>query len=324
MLPQRIDPAYGIRSFPLHLYQSALAQFPKLQLDMVGSQVQPFWEGSKRMRLRCCEKPAEAHIDEENWVTYPTTWPSEVYITFNGHHMDVPRKLHFKHDLPIELTDWLIPGRNELNIIVPRTNKPRNCTYFFALESIRTISHEMILRNVATRTFSSSRTKSEIARRLSAGQDDDIQMDNGAGLRISVRDPWSSSLCDFPVRGVRCRHLECFDLKNLLSTRSRKPTSGAKTNEPTKVDHWKCPICDQDVRPKSLGCDQYTQDIRKSLLAQGKGHVRAIVAQADGSWTAVEEPSDDEEEEEARTTSGHQISRAASTQAPKVIEIDDD
>jgi len=322
MVPQRIDPAYGIRSFPLYLYESALAQFPKLQLDGFGSQVHPFWEGSKRVRLRCCERLAEARIDEESWVTYATTWPSEVYITFNGQHMDVPRKLHFTQDLPIELTDWLIPGRNELSIVVPRTNKPKHGTYFFAVESIRTTSHEMVLGNVTTRVLSTGQTKKEIARRLSAGQDDDIQVDSGAGLRISMRDPWSSSLCDFPVRGVRCRHLECFDLKNLLFTRSRKPTSDGKTNEPTMADHWKCPICDEDVRPKSLGWDQYMQDVRKSLIAQGKGHVGAIVAQADGSWTAVEEPGD--EDEEARMASSGQASRAASTKASEVIEIEDD
>lgn len=324
--PQRVSPGYGIRTLAFELTPADLERFPKRMIDGVGSQIQPYYDGACRIRLRCCQESEEATLAETRWVTYSTRWPSETYLRFNNAHLNVPRKHHFKHDLPVELTDMLVVGRNELHIVVPGSNVLKKGTYFFAIEEIRVASHETLMKDLVSdskHTIPVDRMKSEIAKRLSAGSDDDIQMQSTGGLNISLADPWTSVMFNIPVRGVNCRHLECLDFWTLLQTRPCKPTTDGSNREPTMADGWKCPICDEDIRPSSLRIDKFMLDVRRQLINVGKGSTKAIIAEADGSWAAVDEPED--EEDDLPPAKDGQRPLSSTNKAPhEIIEIDDD
>lgn len=47
-------------------------------------------------------------------------------------------------------------------------------------------------------------------------------------------DPFTWNLIDIPVRGIKCAHGQCFDLKTFLSFMNVQ-----------KVRQWKCPVCNK-------------------------------------------------------------------------------
>lgn len=322
--PQKIHPDYGVRTMSFDIPKETLERIPARMRDAAGSSVRPYFEGAVRLRLRCCQQPDEADLTESRWVTYPTAWPSEVYLCLNNSHLDVPRKHHFKHDLPIELSDALILGLNELKIVLPRKSAPVKGTFFFAVEAVCVWSHQRLLDLCGSNTIAADQMKAKIAKRLSPGPDDDIQMETMTGLTISLTDPWTSVMFGVPVRGVNCRHLECLDLRTLLTTRPSKPTIDRVNLEPSMVDVWKCPTCDEDIRPTSLGIDMFMYNVRQTLVAQGKGNTKAIIAQADGSWTAVEEPDDEDEDGPPPANRAQSTHSATNKPPPEIIEIDSD
>ena len=56
-------------------------------------------------------------------------------------------------------------------------------------------------------------------------------------ITISLFDPFTWDLIKTPVRGSKCQHGQCFDLKTFISFMS---TARNRT--------WKCPICGKDAR----------------------------------------------------------------------------
>ena len=64
--------------------------------------------------------------------------------------------------------------------------------------------------------------------------ENDIEIDK---IQINLYDPYTWDLIKTPVRGHKCNHVQCFDLKVFISfmmaTRNRT---------------WKCPLCGKDAR----------------------------------------------------------------------------
>lgn len=64
-------------------------------------------------------------------------------------------------------------------------------------------------------------------------------------ITIRLVDPYSWDEIRTPVRGVKCTHAQCFDLKTFLSLMysARNRT-------------WKCPLCSKDCRKFMLDTEQ--------------------------------------------------------------------
>ncbi|KAH6899773.1 hypothetical protein B0T10DRAFT_5266 [Thelonectria olida] len=259
-----------------------------------------YGEGSYRYRTRICSRPStETSVGPSDWTVAAATWPDHIFITFNDTPMVVRRKQHFHKDLPLELTDNIIAGKNTLTISIPnvRSNYRKRQNFFIAVELVQTSSHERLKKFVFTgKGISADLTMQKIKRRLRPLESDDIFIENDV-LKISLADPFSSSMFETPVRSVHCQHLECFDLDTWLRTRPRKPTQKGRAmveeeTEPSTVDDWKCPICGCDARPIRLLFDHFLAQVRNVLLARGETNVKAISVNADGQWQAIEEPND--------------------------------
>jgi len=70
----------------------------------------------------------------------------------------------------------------------------------------------------------------------------DVEIDK---ISISLRDPFTWDLIKTPVRGNKCMHGQCFDLKTFISFMS---TARNRT--------WKCPVCNKDARKFTIDSDQ--------------------------------------------------------------------
>lgn len=53
-------------------------------------------------------------------------------------------------------------------------------------------------------------------------------------IKVSMLDPFTWNIIDMPVRGNKCTHAQCFDLKTFLSFMYVQ-----------KARSWKCPVCNK-------------------------------------------------------------------------------
>jgi len=58
-------------------------------------------------------------------------------------------------------------------------------------------------------------------------------------------DPIFWNLIDIPVRGQKCVHGQCFDLKMFLSLMNTQ-----------RIRQWKCPVCSKECRSFSVDIQQ--------------------------------------------------------------------
>ena len=326
--PTRIDPGDGIRTLEFTLSAEDLSRIPTKGYMPLGLPARYHFEGSCRYRLRCCVRSKQqTTVHDSDWAVSDTAWPNEIYIFCNDRALGVSRKQHFSRDLPLELTDSLVEGKNVVKISIPgnRCNLGADSTFYLAVEAVVTVGHSVLKKHINTATHvTSDRTKAEIARRLQPAESDDVIVE-GASLDISLADPFSSVMFQVPVRGADCKHLECFDLQNWLATRPGKSKGDIDLSI---ADCWKCPICGRDARPNQLYVDDFLVEVRASLLLAGKGGTKRIQVTADGNWTAVPEP-DETDDEDPEHAPPHQpppeVSWASRTSVPPtVIEILDD
>ncbi|KAK2615268.1 hypothetical protein N8I77_002034 [Diaporthe amygdali] len=289
-------------------------QLPPLNGRPSMSTVREYTNGSLRYRLRCCRLDTDKAVTASDWVTRETSWPDYIFPHFNQAKLVVRRGTHHGKDLPVELTDFVVPGTNKLKVATMRAGPTADKIvrrFYLAVEILETLSHSAVLEHVwATGVLDSAQTLEKIRKRIEAVPDEDgIAVIDRTGitaseLSIDLTDPFSASIFSIPARGSACTHMECFDLETWLNTRPIKQAikcghqnvcTCPKRLEPSEPDKWKCPICFADARPRSLRIDRFLLGVRKELEERNKLDTKSILVAADGTWRSVIEPVDDDD-----------------------------
>ncbi|KAG5978975.1 hypothetical protein E4U55_005691 [Claviceps digitariae] len=323
--PTPISPQKGVQRFEFTVTADEFRLRSKLERTEDNT-VHHFANGSLRYRLRLIKRDQKSRvIDNIGWMTSSSVWPAEIYMLFNDEPIYPRRGHHFRHDLPVELTDLLHEGLNTISISLPQSTASvaQTLGYYLAVEIIVTMDHTSTLDMICKKQkIDADQTRCEIRRRIQHTVSDDVIV-KGDCLCISMIDPFSASMFSIPVRGLACKHIECFDLQTWLQTRLSKDSQSR--TEPSLVDGWKCPICNGDAAPPNLRVDEYLLQVQQALTLADKGQTRSISAYLDGSWIANEEPKGDEydgTEEQSKKNSSKQL--PASRKEPEIIEILDD
>ena len=295
-----------------HSLLCKMKELPRLSGKPSASTAHEYTNGSLRYRLRCCRIDTDKAVTESDWVTKETSWPDHIFPHFNGEKLVVRRGTHHGKDLPVELTDFVVPGVNKLKVATMQAGPTADKMvrrFHLAVEVLETFSHSAILEHVwATGVVDSAQILDKIRKRIDAVPDEDgIAVIDQSGvtaseLSIDLTDPFSASIFSIPVRGSACTHMECFDLETWLNTRPIKQAikygqqhvcTYPKRLEPSEPDRWKCPICFADARPRSLRIDSFLLGVRRQLEEQNKLDTKSILVAADGTWRPVIEPADD-------------------------------
>ncbi|KAI3396899.1 hypothetical protein diail_11512, partial [Diaporthe ilicicola] len=298
-----------------HLLLCKEKQLPRPSDQSPVSSVREYTNGSLRYRLRCCRLDTDKAVTDSEWVIKETSWPDYIFPHFNQAKLVVRRATHHGKDLPIELTDFVVPGTNKLKVATMRAGPTADKVvkrFYLAVEIVETLSHSAILEHVwATGVVDSAQTLEKVRKRIDAVQDEDgIAVIDRTGiiaseLSIDLTDPFSASIFSIPARGSTCTHMECFDLETWLNTRPIKQAikcghqnfcTCPKRLEPSEPDKWKCPICFADARPRSLRIDSFLLDVRRQLEKQNKLDTKSILVAPDGTWRPVIEPVDDDDD----------------------------
>ena len=282
--------------------------------------VRKLTEHSNTFRLRCAAITTKGFPDEKTWVEADNVWPDDLFLEVNGTMLEPRRKLHHGRYLPIDLTAYVKPGKNELNVTVNRmSTDTRPYEYALAVEKVKLMKHEDIA--IDEKMIGAKDSSAAIKKSLSGSDDDDDIVITYSNMSIKLFDPFTQSkMITTPARGKGCLHRDCFDLETFLSACKRE-----QPGWPTVTDCWRCPICRGDVRPQTLVIDGFLLEVREELAKKNLLDTRAIVVEEDGSWkpkaeerTGVRSKSLEREERAAPTTS---------TVPPKkvveIIELDD-
>ena len=322
--PTRIDGDQPIQIIAFTLSNSVLGRIPDLAPGPPGApKSQSLSEASKTYRLRCCKIDMETGFPTlSSWIEADITWPDNVYFDLNGKSLDVRKKLHHGRCLPIEITKFVRPGRNDLKIIVNRPDSDKTPFHFaVAIEMVAAVRHENIRQHI--QILSAEESLATLKRSLapqSSPDDDDLVMVSNV-TNINLFDPIiGSKIFDTPVRGKTCLHRDPFDLEVFLG-QIKRPAEDA----PSVVDAWRCPICRKDVRPDNLILDGFLANVREELARKGLLETRAIVVRDDGSWkpkaaekTGVRSASLEREEGEVGAAKTAKVAKPM----PVVIELD--
>lgn len=299
-----------------------------------------YHNGALRYRLKCCLLKDGDPPTSSEFVMADNVWPPYVAINIsepsNGrveplrHLVETRRKAHNGKDLPAELTGLLFRGRNVVTIVASSQSGPPKPGhhYYVAVEVIETLSHSSIIKRVMSRPmFSKAYTVAAVQKRLgksrqqSAGDDDveelEVVGDDREALTVSLADPFTAGIFTVPVRGIKCTHLEVFDLATWLASRPTKSEGKpcdhssqkqpchcpAPGKEPSLTDKWRCPHCLNDARPVSLRIDEYLLAVRRDLEARGRLDAKSISIFADGRWQITEAMDDDDDDTESDSES---------------------
>ncbi|KAF4458011.1 hypothetical protein F53441_165 [Fusarium austroafricanum] len=335
--PEVLQPQRGLRSLTFTVSESQLQKLEQ-KLEGHGLPSSCYFEGSCRYRLRICVQPeTQADPSESDWVTAVTCWPNHIFFDLNSRPLELRRKQHFSKDQPLELTDFLIEGKNTLRISYPdvEQNLKPGYKHFVAIEIVTTMSHEGIQDMIQSQQhIATEETREKIQRRLRPSDSDDIIIEDDT-LTISLADPFSATRFAIPVRGSQCKHLECFDLETWLQTRPQKPSQKGggwyeMGSEPSMADAWKCPICGLDARPVSLWVDDYLMGVRRALLSSSDLQTKKITVAPDGNWSPVSEPDTDDDDSPAPQVkvsgmaNGHASKHSRPSPATIIEILDDD
>lgn len=298
----------------IHSLLCKMKRLPAQDGQMSLSTVREYTNSSLRYRLRCCQTNTDNSVTESDWVTKENSWPDYIFPHCNGEKLVVRRGTHHGKDLPVELTDFVVPGLNKLKVATMQAGPTADKivrSFHLAVEVVEILSHSAVLDHVwATGVVDSAETLEKIRKRIEVVPDEDgIAVIDRSGvtaseLSIDLTDPFSASIFSIPARGSACTHMECFDLETWLNTRPIKQAvkfgqqfvyTFPKRLEPSEPDKWKCPICFRDARPRSLRIDSFLLSVRRQLQEQNKLETKSILVGVDGTWRPVVEPLDDED-----------------------------
>ncbi|KAK6539509.1 hypothetical protein TWF694_009728 [Orbilia ellipsospora] len=291
--------------------------FPKPnRADGTALNLRPIQSGSKLYRLRCVLSATDLTQATKNgdftaWRSHETAWPQNFFAELNDklnrvidnkqseasmaeRELSKKRKLHFRRkrnwgkDCPTDLTDGLEPGVNTVQLMMLDPPTQDGSSYYLAVEEVEIADYNTLQQQITQSQMLPAReAKSIIVGRLkraadAMADDDDISVVENDTVVVSITCPMSQQLIDIPVRGKNCTHLDCFDLKGFLTSRT-KQTPGFSV-----PDSWKCPICSVECAPTTLILDGFMQETCTRLRErQIKGEyldTKSVVIRSDGLW----------------------------------------
>ncbi|KFZ19770.1 hypothetical protein V501_00503 [Pseudogymnoascus sp. VKM F-4519 (FW-2642)] len=246
-------------------------------------------QGSLQYRVHCGRRNKGTRMNPTGFIATDTEWPPTILIDMNDSALIIQRKGSYGHsrDQSVDITPHVFsygPAKeNTLAITVLKAPGARNgIPYSVAIEVVEVFQHQQIVDMcLKTQRITAKDVIEDIRLKLSE-RNDDVALVSGK-LTIALRDPLTARIFTTPVRGVQCRHRECFDLETFLMSRSNRQEFTCMP------DAWKCPLCGGDTRPRLLRVDEFLVSVREKLEEDGDLEVKAILVAEDGSWTAKPE-----------------------------------
>ncbi|CEJ00910.1 hypothetical protein RMCBS344292_14950 [Rhizopus microsporus] len=186
-------------------------------------------------------------------------WPEHMRAEVNGKQIYLERKMRVDGRIPIQtgkdkaydLNNVLQEGTNVLRIY----QDDCACSFNFCIRLYVRESENYIVEKVRKTPLSVQRGKEAIDKllRKKDGSDDDEIAIEQKTLRVSLKCPITLTRIKIPAKGIKCKHVDCFDLHDyLLLNKMERPM-------------WTCPHCNDVVTSEQLGYDLFFEGLLKTL-----------------------------------------------------------
>ena len=134
-----------------------------------------------------------------------------------------------RRDEPLNITTLLLPGDN--TIAIQQVSDPS--IYAIALYIVYKKTEERLIEEIKGCNILSIVDSKEFISRILRNDDEEIQ---AYSIIFSIKCPITKTLMEIPVRGINCKHIQCFNLAPYIQLQRH-----------SKVNRWKCPICSEYV-----------------------------------------------------------------------------
>ena len=223
-----------------------------------------YMEGQRRLLLRMLplkvSKPKKGYPAQADCHL----WPKGTFLQINGVPVSpqyIMQRKQQSHDLsewkgmcaPLDLTPFIKnPERKNILSLVTHEIAPYAVQICLAEYRKPETLTKMLLSTDTIQSKSDIRLRKlsyqksvDLAKKYVSGQtvvlDDDSDGDEAMSQTFQITCPISMTALGVPVRGARCKHMQCVDLSHFLHTNSFP--SGRR---------WKCVICDDFVSADEL------------------------------------------------------------------------
>lgn len=216
-----------------------------------------------RIYLICGRKMTENRVSDDVEIEWPL--PHDLYV--NDQKIDTKYKgLRHKPGTakPVDLT--------ELLLVPPKLNKIRinyedhEETYYVYLYFVRLIPFETVIENIkAQPKIHKNHTIASIKKNTKDLHLEGIEIED---IILSLRDHYTYTKIEIPVKTINCDHLQCFDLRICMTQQYESPT-------------WQCPHCRSRFEVSDLAICEYFEEILNNL----KVEVDSVKIAKDGQWS---------------------------------------
>ncbi|ORX52697.1 hypothetical protein DM01DRAFT_1383877 [Hesseltinella vesiculosa] len=224
---------YLSKDRPVQAYNNinSIPQTAPMEAYLFGSKVS--WP--KRASAVACEWPTCCSIEVNGRPVKPE---QRQRVLSGGNYINIGT------DRPFNLKSHIQPGRNKLRVIHRKDGC--GCRSEFAILLYQCVSHDIIYRFVEAKVLPRSKGESLVNGLLGSGAneaDDEVQVTQPF-VRLPLTCPISFKRMQLPVKGLACKHIECFDLRCFLEMNKG-------------LASWKCPHCRTHTPPLRLVVDEY-------------------------------------------------------------------
>lgn len=262
----------------------------RLKLNLPRLQVWRKKGHNIEVRMCCLDNFVPRHV-----------WPKSMTFNINnkpGFNIDPPAGGHKRRDVPKQISADLHSGLNVIEITVKDDYVQR-----FALAILRTQPQVplQLCKRVSCKSEEDSRQ--QIAELLFSsileGSGSEVQC-AGAADQSRLVCPITFSRIRTPVRGVKCRHVQCFDLSGFITSNWRM---GAFNNR------WGCPVCDLPLRPPG---DLFIDMYHMRVLSETGDDAEEVTFDQAGGWnvTATASSPAPESDSEGHIGAGEEVREA--------------
>ncbi|EUD68695.1 hypothetical protein C922_01095 [Plasmodium inui San Antonio 1] len=193
------------------------------------------------------------HLDKKNLstnISIKQEWPKTFVLKVNGNVIEKifePSWEHKRRDSPLKITHTLKTGHNNIDISMTNYETPKLFVVAFLLCKIET-EQNLIQSVISKSELNFKDSKERVITILSTKHDDDEVMCMEINRKISLNCPFALERIEIPCRGIKCCHIQCFDLKSFIDVTKKTKAFN---------NRWKCPICSLFLRPKDLIVDMF-------------------------------------------------------------------
>lgn len=236
-----------------------------VQFDLELPDLQKWRKAGDDIEARmCCVDQCDIH----------QKWPETLCCSVNDKELfqiSPPQKGHKRRDAPKKISVQLRSGTNSFDV---KVTDP--CLKRFVLAIVRTTPQKV--RQVCTTVPVASQ---EVCRQrlgqlmfssMLESTGDEVHAAGSDRCRLTC--PITMARMVTPVRGLKCMHLQCFDLVGYLVSNLRMGAFNRR---------WICPVCDLVLRPRDLFVDAHVLRV----LDETEDDDAEVAFESSGTWTVT-------------------------------------